>query len=164
MRDRQLIAALLAGAALLTACEASDRQPEHPANTSVAPGTNTTAPAPTPSPTPTPTAAEAGKTLPPADAQLRYVGLWAADAASCAARAWEWGEHRLETPAHTVCEFSEIEAVPGGYDIAARCTAEAPPADDQIKVRFAESAKAMMVEAKTFSPVGLVYCGPLNAG
>lgn len=51
MRDRNLMAALLFGAAVLTACEPSEQQPEHPENTSVAPGTNSAAPTPSPAPT-----------------------------------------------------------------------------------------------------------------
>lgn len=130
------------------------------ANNDVAqPDTQAPAPVATPTPSPTSTAPGPGAALPPADAELRYVGRWAADAGACA-DPWIWTDQRLATPAGTVCEFTAVEAVPAGYDIEARCTAEAPPTDDRLKVRFAESARSMLVESeKTLSPVGLIYCG-----
>jgi hypothetical protein len=48
--------------------------------------------------------------------------------------------------------------VAGGYDIQAQCLAEGNRSDEVIKIRFAESAGAMLVESKTFSPVGLIPC------
>jgi hypothetical protein len=49
--------------------------------------------------------------------------------------------------------------VPGGYDIAASCTAEAPPKDQTIRIRFAQSAQAMLFESDAIPDSGLVYCG-----
>jgi hypothetical protein len=64
----------------------------------------------------------------------------------------------LRTPAGSVCAFSEVKAVPGGYDIAATCTAEGPPAKDMLKIRFAESARAMLFESRSIADAGLIAC------
>ena len=100
-----------------------------------------------------------GGSLPPAGDGLRFVGLWASDAASCESRAWRFTADSLRTPAGSVCNFSSVTPVPGGYDIAARCTAEGPETDDEIEIRFAESAKAMLFESDAIADSGLVYCG-----
>jgi hypothetical protein len=55
--------------------------------------------------------------------------------------------------------LSKVTAVPGGYDIAASCTAEAPAKAETIKLRFAESAQAMLFESDAIADTGLVYCG-----
>ncbi|MDQ8755029.1 hypothetical protein RCO27_02200 [Sphingosinicella sp. LHD-64] len=101
--------------------------------------------------------------LPPDDRALRFVGRWAAEVGMCRSQAWVFTHERLTTPAGSVCEFGDITPVDGGYDIAARCTAEAPPRDDTIRLRFAESARAMLFESESVAGSGLVYCGPLPA-
>jgi hypothetical protein len=100
-----------------------------------------------------------GTGLPPAGTGLRFVGLWASKAENCGNLAWRFTAKRLETPAGSVCTFKDVDAVPGGYDIAASCTAEAPPRDDTLEIRFAESAKAMLFESESIADAGLVYCG-----
>jgi hypothetical protein len=97
--------------------------------------------------------------LPPADAPLRFVGRWAAERAQCENAAWRFTADRLTTPAGSACTFDHVEKVPGGYDIAARCTAEGPERADTIRLRFAESARAMLFESDTIADAGLVYCG-----
>lgn len=98
-------------------------------------------------------------TLPPADAPLRFVERWAADERLCRATALRFTELELRTPAGSVCRFSDVRNVPGGYDISARCTAEAPERDDVLKLRFAESARAMLFESESIADAELVYCG-----
>ena len=100
-----------------------------------------------------------GTSLPPAGDGLRFVGLWASKAENCGDLAWRFTADRLQTPAGSVCNFKNVNAVPGGYDIAASCTAESPPRDDRLEIRFAESAKAMLFESNTIADAGLVYCG-----
>lgn len=97
--------------------------------------------------------------LPPASRPLRFVGRWASEVANCRNRAWNFTASGLDTPAGSQCHFKDIRKVPGGYDIAARCTAEAPPRDDKISLRFAESAKAMLFESESIADAGLIYCG-----
>jgi hypothetical protein len=97
--------------------------------------------------------------LPEPSEGLRFVGRWAADERSCTSAAWVFTQTTLRTPAGSVCSFDQVTPVPGGYDIQATCTAEAPPASDTLKIRFAESAKAMLFESETIADTGLVFCG-----
>jgi hypothetical protein len=103
-------------------------------------------------------AVEAGE-LPPPGPMPRFVGKWAADQKSCDSAAWQFTSTTLRTPAGSSCQFGQISEVPGGYDIQATCTAEAPPKADTLKIRFAESAKAMLFDSKTIAGKGLVFCG-----
>jgi hypothetical protein len=102
-------------------------------------------------------AATAGRLPPPTS--LRFVGLWASDVKNCSTAAWRFTDTSISTPAGSHCTFSKVTAVPGGYDIAASCTAEAPAKPDRIKLRFAESAQAMLFESDAIADTGLVYCG-----
>lgn len=89
----------------------------------------------------------------------RFVGRWAAKAGNCSTQGWIFTATSLNTPAGSQCTFRKVSEAPGGYDIAARCTAEGPPTEDTLKLRFAESAKAMLFESKTIADAGLVRCG-----
>jgi hypothetical protein len=91
-------------------------------------------------------------------AAYRFVGQWAAKADSCQDQAWRFTAKSLSTPAGSQCTFRKVTEVPGGYDIAARCTAESPPTEDTLKLRFAESAKALLFESTTIADAGLVQC------
>jgi len=122
----------------------------------------------TPEPPPVANVAEAtpppvapGTTLPPADANLRFIGWWAPDAKACGETPWLFNERGLETAGGMTCSFDRINQVPGGYDIAATCTAQMEETPDRVRLRFAESARAMMLETDaSLEPTGLVYCGP----
>ena len=100
-----------------------------------------------------------GGALPPADAALRFVGKWAPDAASCKSKPWVFTADTLKAADGPHCSFYKVTASPGGYDIAAQCPTKEPVHTDLIKLRFAESAGAMLVESNAISPMGLVYCG-----
>ena len=97
--------------------------------------------------------------LPAAGAVPRFVGKWAADQESCDSAAWRFTASALRTPTGGSCSFNQATDVPGGYDIQATCAAKGPPASDTIKIRFAESAKAMLFDSKTLGNTGLVFCG-----
>lgn len=88
----------------------------------------------------------------------RFIGRWATEERNCASRAWRFTADRLTTPAGSVCRFRQVTEVPGGYDIAARCTAEGPATSDTLKLRFAESARALLFESRTIADAGLVRC------
>jgi hypothetical protein len=90
---------------------------------------------------------------------LRFVGNWAANRGSCESAAWQFTETTLRTQAGSNCSFNRVTQVPGGYDIQATCTAEAPPTSDTLKIRFAESADGMTFESETIADAGLVFCG-----
>ena len=97
--------------------------------------------------------------LPPANADLRFVGLWAKDAANCASHGWRFTADGLTGPDAPHCSFYKVTKMPGGYDLAARCPAKKPVELDLLKLRFAESARAMLVESNAIRPTGLIYCG-----
>jgi hypothetical protein len=88
----------------------------------------------------------------------RFVGRWAAEAGRCETEPWIFTASELRTPAGSVCRFGEVRAVPGGYDVVARCTAEGPERDDRLELRFAESAGALLLESRTIAGTGLVSC------
>jgi hypothetical protein len=103
-------------------------------------------------------AVEAAPTPLPARGPLRFVGRWATAVGDCPSRTWQFTRTSLRTPAGSVCAFSNVQAVPGGYDIAATCTAEGPPNEETLKIRFAESAKAMLFESDAIADAGLIPC------
>lgn len=104
------------------------------------------------------TAVRAGA-LPPPGPVARFVGKWAADQKSCDSAAWQFTQTTLRTPAGSSCSFDQVTEVPGGYDVKATCTAEGPPTPDTLRIRFAESAKAMLFSSKSIADTGLVFCG-----
>jgi hypothetical protein len=89
----------------------------------------------------------------------RYVGRWAASQDLCRTGAWDFAPRRLETAGEVACAFRQVVEVPGGYDIHALCTAEAPPKPYDLRLRFAQSARALLVEGGPFEDAGLVWCG-----
>src|SRR3546814_8932080 len=85
---------------------------------------------------------------------------WSSDVCSsdlqlCATGAWRFHERRLDTAVEVSCTFDKIDKVPGGYDITATCLAEGNRTPDTIELRFAESARAMLVSSKMWDGVGL---------
>ena len=97
--------------------------------------------------------------LPPANAALRYVGTWAATKADCKSKPWRFTAKSLDSAGGPQCSFYNVAKAPGGYDVAAQCPTKKPVHTDLIKLRFAESAGAMLVESNAIPPTGLVYCG-----
>lgn len=100
---------------------------------------------------------------PPSETTPRYVGLWAASAEGCSDPAWRFEATRMSTQGEVACAFDRVVLTDAGYEIAATCTAEAPPAPYRINLSFAESARAMMVSGGPWAPIGLVYCAALPA-
>ena len=153
----------------LAACSQPPANEAAPTDAMTSPASNAS-PLPSPSSAPTTaatptTSADSGEPgkLPPANGVTpRYVGRWAATAQLCASGAWRFYATHLETAGEVSCSYNRVDKVPGGYDLHATCTAEAPPAPDLIKLRFAESAQAMLVDSNTLKSTGLIYCGPLK--
>ncbi|UIJ43628.1 hypothetical protein LZK98_11050 [Sphingomonas cannabina] len=158
---RSVVALPLSCLAIACSPSASDNAADAATNAVVAtvPPLSPASPAPQSNATPAISPAKPGTSLPPASTEFRYVGTWAAKPELCRSGAWTFAQRHLATAGEVSCDFDDVETVPGGYDIAATCYAEAPAAKDRITLRFAESAKAMMVEAKSFQPIGLIYCG-----
>ena len=89
----------------------------------------------------------------------RFIGRWAVQEGLCANAAWTFTATEMRTPIGSVCRFNDVSEVPGGYDIAASCTAEGADArDDVLQLRFAESARALLFDAENVADTGLVRC------
>lgn len=107
-------------------------------------------------------AQEIERDLPPATAAPRYVGLWAASEALCVDPAWTFRAEGVSTQGEVSCTFDRVSETSSGYEIAATCYAEAPPAPYTIQLAFAESAQAMLVTGGPWAgQTGLVFCAPL---
>ena len=99
-----------------------------------------------------PSAGPANKAVP------GFVGLWATSQAKCRSNPWRFTSHELSVKGGPSCTFYQITKMPGGYDLAAQCPDKKPIPTDLIKVRFAQSAGAMLVESNALPPTGLVSC------
>src|SRR5688572_8658707 len=95
----------------------------------------------------------------PDEADYRFAGRWAVDQRLCENQSWRFTNTELRTPAGSICRFSGVRAVPGGYDVTARCTGEGGEREDRLRLRFAESADSMLVESDTVASAGLMPCG-----
>lgn len=88
-----------------------------------------------------------------------FVGKWAAEEELCENAAWEFSSTRIETPGHVLCTFEEeVKHLAEIYEVDATCTAEGPPKEHRLKISYAQSAGALLVEGAPFQPVGLVAC------
>ena len=110
------------------------------------------------SPTAAAAAGEAGE-LPPPSAVPRFVGKWAADQRACTSAAWQFTTSTLRTPSGDSCTFDRVNDLAGGYKIDATCSGKGQPTSESIDIRFAESAKAMLLNSKSLGDKGLVFCG-----
>ena len=89
---------------------------------------------------------------------FRFAGRWATDQGNCRSQGWMLTASSLKTPTGTACSFSKVTEVPGGYDIAASCMTSGPARDDRLRLRYAESARALLVDSGTLGDTGLVRC------
>jgi hypothetical protein len=123
---------------LLTACE---RQAE----------------APPPAPAERPPASAATPT-PQAEALPFYVGRWAARPELCADGAWRITERGIDTAGEVSCRFLAPPAGPGPVEVDATCTAEGPPKRWRLRLAYAQSAQALLIENGPFTDIGLIRC------
>lgn len=93
----------------------------------------------------------------PPEGQPFFVGEWAATEAMCN-DPWVITAIDLVTPGAVACTFDAVTATTTGYDVAAMCTAEAPPAPYTLRFSYAQSAQALLIEGAPFEPIGLVAC------
>ena len=136
---------------------------------SCSPGPDATDQTPAADPGPSTSAASASTaspdapvtTLPPRGAAPRYVGRWAARADLCEGGAWTFSEDGAGLEDGPICQFESVTQIPGGYRIATTCEQGGKASRGTATLRFAESARAMLVEdLATLPDTGLVYCGP----
>lgn len=124
---------------LLAACERQAEAPPAPASAEPPP-----APAATPAP--------------PAEAAAFYVGRWAAKPELCADGAWVITERGIDTAGEVSCRFEAPPAGPGPIEVDAICTAEGPPKRWRLRLAYAQSAQALLVENGPFADIGLIRC------
>lgn len=101
-----------------------------------------------------------GAILPPATAQYRYLGKWAASPALCADGWWRFETRKLRTFGETSCELPEVAATRTGYELRGKCDSEGRKSAESITLRFDERSRRMRLEARTLGPADLLYCGP----
>lgn len=95
---------------------------------------------------------------PPSEAPPFFAGRWAANEDLCDRSAWRFAPDGLSTPGEVTCEFNDVTKTPAGYDILATCWAGGPPETERIRLSYAQSARALLVEGGPLNPVGLVAC------
>lgn len=110
-------------------------------------------------------AAQVGEAAPlpslpaPTEEAPRYVGLWATTVDGCADPAWRFEADGIITQGEVSCEFRDVRLSDAGFDIDAVCHAQAPPEAHNIRISFAESARAIIVTGGPWDPApSLVYC------
>jgi len=148
---RNMVAA--AGLLLLAACgrSQSGNEAAQPAGEPV----NRTLPAPA---APAPARAPA-----PAAATPFYVGRWAPRAELCGAGAWLIDEKGLHTAGEISCRFDGAPQGAGPVEVEATCLADGMSRKWRLRMAYAQSARALLVENGPFADTGLVRCGPLPA-
>jgi hypothetical protein len=106
-------------------------------------------------------AAPSGTTLPSTGTIPRYVGRWAAREDLCEGGAWTFTRDGAGLEDGPTCHFDSVSEIPGGYHVNATCEQGGKTRQEMATLRFAESARAMLVEnLATLPDTGLVYCGP----
>lgn len=100
-----------------------------------------------------------GVMLPPASAQYRYIGHWAASAAACADTGWQFRSRGLSTGGETDCDFPTVAAVRSGYELRGECRSDGRKVAETLKLDFDERGRRMRVEGRLLGPADLLYCG-----
>ena len=103
--------------------------------------------------TPAPVQATAPKTQAPF-----FVGRWAARPELCADGAWVITERGIDTAGEVSCRFDPPPAGSGPVEVDAVCTAEGPPKPWRLRLAYAQSARALLIENGPFADIGLIRC------
>jgi predicted small lipoprotein YifL len=117
-------------------------------------------------PAPAPSAPQSAPQPAAAATPATYVGRWAATADLCANGAWVFAERSLTTAGETGCEFDKVTSTSTGYEIAARCRAQAPEQPHTLILTLTDPAppEAMTAAGGPWSgSVTLMRC-PAPAG
>jgi hypothetical protein len=98
---------------------------------------------------------------PPAEADVpRYVGRWATREDLCEGGAWTFTRSGAALEDGPTCQFDTVNEIPGGFQVTATCEQDGKKRQEAATLRFAESARAMLVEnLATLPDTGLVKCG-----
>ncbi|HEX6866759.1 MAG TPA: hypothetical protein VF122_05970 [Caulobacteraceae bacterium] len=88
-----------------------------------------------------------------------YVGRWAVETDDCGDRAWTFTASSLAAP-DGACRFDAVKSVPEGVEIAATCDWLGETRKPQMRLSYAQSAKALLVMEGPSGDMGLVACLP----
>ncbi|MDO8900198.1 MAG: hypothetical protein Q7V15_02475 [Phenylobacterium sp.] len=86
----------------------------------------------------------------PAAAMPAYVGQWAATPALCSDGAWTFRHDGLSTAGEVSCRFDGVAALDDGFEIAATCTAQAPPQSHRLNLSLGADGQTMRVRGGPF--------------
>jgi hypothetical protein len=95
---------------------------------------------------------------PPTPRAPFFVGRWAAEPGLCETGAWVISERELHTAGEVSCRFNRPPQGSGPVEIDATCTAEGPPRTWRLRLAYAQSARALLIENGPFADVGLIRC------
>ncbi len=88
-----------------------------------------------------------------------YVGRWAATPELCEGGAWTFQHDGLNTAGEVSCRFDGVAALDDGYEIAATCTAQAPPQAHRLNLSLSADGRTMSVRGGPFDdPPPLSRC------
>jgi hypothetical protein len=88
-----------------------------------------------------------------------YVGRWAATPELCADGAWTFQQDSLSTAGEVSCRFEGVAVLDDGYEIAASCTAQAPPQAHRLHLSLSAEGQTMSVRGGPFDdPPPLSRC------
>lgn len=105
------------------------------------------------------TPAPAPQAPPPEAATPAYVGRWAATPELCTDGAWTFRQDGLSTAGEVSCRFEGVAALDDGYEIAATCTAQAPPQAHRLNLSLSADGRTMSVRGGPFDdPPPLSRC------
>ena len=97
--------------------------------------------------------------VPPQAAAPAYVGRWAATPDLCADGAWVFQRDGLSTAGEVTWGFEGVAALDDGYEIAATCTAQAPPQAHRLNLSLSADGRTMRVRGGPFDdPPPLSRC------
>jgi len=86
-----------------------------------------------------------------------YIGRWAKQTQDCPGRVWTFTADRLVAPPG-VCIFDKITPVAQGIDIDADCSWDGETVSIQMRLSYAQSARALLVMEGPGGDLGLVAC------
>jgi len=86
-----------------------------------------------------------------------YIGRWAEKTQDCGARAWTFTANRLVAPPGA-CVFATVKRVDEGVEVDADCSWEGETTSAQMRLSYAQSARALLVRQGPSGDIGLVAC------
>jgi len=96
---------------------------------------------------------------PSAEVPPFYVGRWATRENLCGTDVWVIDERGLQAPQGASCRFDGAPQGAGPVEIDASCTAGGASRTWRLRLSYAQSARALLIENGPFADTGLIRCG-----